>query len=36
MEWTIDDLMALADHIGAKVEAGQLPPKDENGFYIIP
>lgn len=30
-EW----LMALADEIGAKVEAGNLPPKDKNGFYIL-
>jgi hypothetical protein len=31
----MDYLMALADEIGQKIERGQLPPKDENGFYIL-
>ena len=30
-EW----LMALATAIGKRVEAGDLPPQDENGFYIL-
>lgn len=30
-EW----MMTLAEEIGGKVERGELPPKDENGFYIL-
>jgi hypothetical protein len=33
MEYTKEELFQLADIIGAKIAAGQLPPKDENGFY---
>ena len=31
----LDGLMALAEAIGMRIEKGQLPPQDENGFYII-
>jgi len=30
-----DYLMALADEIGNKIDRGELPPMDENGFYIL-
>lgn len=30
-----DYLLALADEIGARIDAGLLPPQDENGFYIL-
>lgn len=28
-------LMRLAEEIGGRVERGDLPPIDENGFYVI-
>lgn len=28
-------LLALAEAIGKKVEEGDLPPKDDNGLYIL-
>lgn len=30
-----DWMMELAKEIGGKIERGELPPKDENGFYIL-
>lgn len=33
---TEEELFELAEFIGKKVELGQLPPQDENGFYILP
>lgn len=35
MDYTYEDIMVLATVIGDKVAAGQLPPKDEHGFYIL-
>lgn len=29
------ELFALAEEIGDKIAKGQLPPQDENGFYIL-
>lgn len=34
-EMTIEEMLDLADVIGNKIEAGILPPQDENGFYIL-
>lgn len=36
MEWSEEELMALAEDIGKRIEKGQLPSQDENGFYILP
>ena len=40
MHKTDDDelskLLDLADAIGERIAKGDLPPKDENGFYILP
>lgn len=33
---TLEELLELADAIGGAVEKGNLPPQDENGFYILP
>ena len=29
-------IFALADQIGDRIASGNLPPQDENGFYILP
>jgi hypothetical protein len=34
-EMTLEEMLALADDIGQRVARGDLPPKDENGFYIL-
>lgn len=34
-EWTMQDLFDLADLIGGKIEAGELPPQNQYGQYII-
>jgi len=31
----LEYLNALATEIGFRIEAGNLPPTDENGFYIM-
>lgn len=33
---TLEEILELADEIGGKIERGDLPPQDENGFYILP
>ena len=32
---SLDELLALADEIGGKIERGELPPQDEFGRYIF-
>jgi len=34
-DMTVQDIFDLADLIGNLIEAGNLPPQDENGFYIL-
>lgn len=31
----LDGLMRLAEEIGGRVERGDLPPIDGNGFYVL-
>lgn len=31
----VEELLNLADVIGARIAVGDLPPKDANGFYIL-
>ena len=33
--WSLDDLLALADDIGKRVEAGNLPPQNQYGQDLI-
>ncbi|WP_168223330.1 hypothetical protein [Plantibacter sp. M259] len=35
MAQDIDWILALADEIGRRMDAGQLPPQDENGMYVM-
>lgn len=35
MTTDIDWLMALADEIGSRIEAGNLPPHDSSGRYLL-
>lgn len=34
-EWTLEDVLALADKIGERIDAGRLPRQDANGRYIF-
>lgn len=34
-ELTFEGWLALAEEIGEQIANGDLPPKDENGFYIL-
>lgn len=34
-EWSVDDLLRLAELIGSAVERGQLPPQNRFGQYLI-
>lgn len=34
-DWTLDDLYVLADAIGQRIEAGKLPPQDDQGRYVL-
>ena len=34
-DWTLDDLLTMADTIGQRIENGRLPAQDEFGRYIF-
>lgn len=34
-EWTLEDVLALADMIGERIDAGRLPKQDSNGQYVF-
>lgn len=34
-EWTLEELLALADRIGERIDAGRLPAQNEYGQYMF-